>query len=372
MKYSESGLGGNYKITQNYLKETRPDGTEFIRFTPVPPYETAPCIDALCENYRVAAEKQTVDPLLLIPVFIHDFLCIHPFNDGNGRMSRLLTLLLLYRSGYMVGRYISIEKHIEKTKGAYYDALEEASQGWHEQESNPAPFIKYMLGIILACYREFEDRVEAIAEATVVEVKNGKAKTRLVKSKAYDIVRAAVDSKLGKFTKRDIVCICSSISEKSVEAALKKLLDKKYIERHGAERNTFYSKCSYGDITEASSQVDAKDGFPIGTYFKGDSTLTVEKNDNVYYTVTVKIPTGSNTALVYNIKAYANGSKMYYSNAAKTSVTYDAGGSITDTEVIDYAHEGTFDASDASYTWTDTEGTTVFVPWIGYHSQIVK
>ena len=234
MKYSESGLGGTYKITQNYLKETRADGTEFIRFTPVPPYETAPCIDAVCENYRTAIEAHKVDSLLLIPVFIHDFLCIHPFNDGNGRMSRLLTLLLLYRSGYEVGKYISIEKHIEKTKDAYYEALEEASEGWHEENDNPMPFIKYMLGIILACYREFEERVEAI----------GEIRTVTVKSKAYDIVKAAVDSKIGKFSKKDIANICPSISEKSVEAAVRKLVGEGYIERHGTGRNTFYVKIS--------------------------------------------------------------------------------------------------------------------------------
>ena len=234
MRYSESGLGGTYKITQNYLKETRADGTEFIRFTPVPPYETAPCIDAVCENYRTAIEAHKVDSLLLIPVFIHDFLCIHPFNDGNGRMSRLLTLLLLYRSGYEVGKYISIEKHIEKTKDAYYEALEEASEGWHEETDNPMPFIKYMLGIILACYREFEERVEAI----------GEIRTVTVKSKAYDIVKAAVDSKIGKFSKKDIANICPSISEKSVEATVRKLVDEGYIERHGTGRNTFYTKIS--------------------------------------------------------------------------------------------------------------------------------
>ena len=234
MRYSESGLGGTYKITQNYLKETRADGTEFIRFTPVPPYETAPCIDAVCENYRTAIEAHKVDSLLLIPVFIHDFLCIHPFNDGNGRMSRLLTLLLLYRSGYEVGKYISIEKHIEKTKDAYYEALEEASEGWHEETDNPMPFIKYMLGIILACYREFEERVEAI----------GEIRTVTVKSKAYDIVKAAVDSKIGKFSKKDIANICPSISEKSVEAAVRKLVGEGYIERHGTGRNTFYTKIS--------------------------------------------------------------------------------------------------------------------------------
>ena len=241
-KYSGTGFGGAYKITQNYLKETRADGTEFIRFTPVPPYETAPSVDAICESYRLAAEAHKVDPLLLIPVVIHDFLCIHPFSDGNGRMSRLLTLLLLYRSGYGVGKYVSIEKHIEKTKGAYYYALEEASKGWHEEKDDPTPFIKYMLGVILACYREFEDRVSALGEKTVVEMRNGRPRTKTVRSKAYDIVRAAVDSKLGKFTKKEIADICPSISKKSVEAAIKKLADEKYIKRYGTGRSTFYAK----------------------------------------------------------------------------------------------------------------------------------
>ncbi len=241
-KYSESALGGTYKITQNYLKETRMDGTEFIRFTPVAPYETASCIECICENCKKAVEANKTDPLLLIPVFIHDFLCIHPFNDGNGRMSRLLTLLLLYKNGYEVGKYISIEKHIEKTKDVYYDVLEEASMGWHEETENIMPFIKYMLGIILACYREFEERVQIIGETTVVEIINGKPKSVTVKSKAYDIVKAAVDSKVGKFTKREIVNICPDISEKSVESALKKLSKEQYIKMYAAGRNSFYTK----------------------------------------------------------------------------------------------------------------------------------
>ena len=243
MKYSGSGLGGSYKVTQNYLKETREDGTEFIRFTPVQPYETAPCIDAICENYRKAIENAVVDPLLIIPVFIHDFLCIHPFNDGNGRMSRILTLLLLYRSGYVVGKYISIEKHIEKTKNVYYDALEAASQNWHEEKDDPTPFIKYMLGVILACYREFEERVSIIGETTIVTTtKNGKVKSETVKSTSYDIVKAAIDSKIGKVTKRELVNMCPSISEKTVELAIRRLVEEGYIEKHGSGRNTFYAK----------------------------------------------------------------------------------------------------------------------------------
>lgn len=243
MRYSDTGLGGIYKATQNFLQETRQDGTQFIRFTPVSPYETAPCIDSICENYRKAIEDGVVDPVLIIPVFILDFLCIHPFNDGNGRMSRLLTLLLLYRSGYEVGKYISIEKHIEKTKNVYYDALEASSVNWHQAEDDPIPFIKYMLGIILASYRDFEDRVNLMKETTVVTTtKSGRARTVVVKSDAYSIVKAAVDSRIGKFTKREIVNICPSISEKSVELAIKRLRDEGYIEKHGSGRSTFYAR----------------------------------------------------------------------------------------------------------------------------------
>lgn len=243
MQYADTGNGGRYKITQNYLKETQEDGTEFIRFTPVPPYETEACIDSICENYNLAIDEQIVDPLLIIPVFLHDFLCIHPFNDGNGRMSRLLTLLLLNRSGYIVGKYISIEKHIEKTKNNYYDALEIASTGWHEEKEDPTAFIKYMLGVILACYREFESRVEIIGGTVIVEeTPTGKKRSVTIKSSAKDIVRAAVDSKIGKFTKREIVNICPSISEKSVELGLKNLQEEGYIKKYGTGRSTFYSK----------------------------------------------------------------------------------------------------------------------------------
>lgn len=233
MQYTGSNLGGVYKITQNYLQETRADGTTFIRFTPVAPFETAPYMDAICESYRKVTEEQKVDPLLVIPVFITDFLCVHPFNDGNGRMSRLLTLLLLYQAGYQVGRYISIEKHIEKTKQSYYDALELASQGWHEGNGDPEPFIKYILGVILACYREFESRVDALSKPD----KEGKV---LVKSSATDIVRAAVQSRIGKFTKTEIMNICPTLSRSSVEAGLRELLANREIQRFGTGRSTHY------------------------------------------------------------------------------------------------------------------------------------
>ena len=233
MQYTASDLGGRYKITQNYLQETRPDGTTFVRFTPVAPYETEPCITAICESYQKAMDEQRIDPLLVIPVFLIDFLCVHPFNDGNGRMSRLLTLLLLYQAGYQVGRYISIEKHIEKTKDAYYDALQRASMGWHEGKGNVEPFIKYMLGVLLACYREFESRVEFLIKPD----KNGKV---MVKSSATDIVRAAVESRIGKFTKTEILNVCPTISRSSVEAGLRELMATGEIQKYGTGRSTCY------------------------------------------------------------------------------------------------------------------------------------
>ena len=233
MQYTGSNLGGMYKITQNYLKETLSDGTERIRFTPVAPFETEPCMNAICDSYHMAIAEQLVDPLLIIPVFITDFLCVHPFNDGNGRMSRLLTLLMLYQNGYQVGKYISIEKHIEKTKDAYYDALELASQEWHEGKGNPEPFIKYMLGVVLACYREFESRVDVLSKPD----ESGKV---LVKSSATDIVRASVESRIGKFTKTEILNICPTISRSSVEAGLRELIASGEIQRFGTGKSTYY------------------------------------------------------------------------------------------------------------------------------------
>lgn len=233
MQYMGNNSGGVYKMTQNYIQETRPDGTTFIRFTPAAPYETAPYMDAICESYQKAISRQDIDPLLLMPVFITDFLCIHPFSDGNGRMSRLLTLLLLYQAGYKAGRYISIEKHIEKTKPSYYDALQIASVGWHDGTNSPEPFIKYMLGVILACYREFEDRVDALSKPD----KDGKV---LVKSSALDIVRAAAESRIGKFTKQEILNICPTLSRSSVEGGLRELVENGEIQRFGKGRATYY------------------------------------------------------------------------------------------------------------------------------------
>ena len=146
---AKAGLsyGGHFKNVQNYISETRAD---------VEPFCTPDAVENLCHAYEQAISAERIDALILIPSFIIDFLCIHPFNDGNGRMSRLLTLLLLYKSGYEVGKYISIERQIELTKDRYYETLELSDADWHEGKNDPTPFIRYMLQVILACYTEFE------------------------------------------------------------------------------------------------------------------------------------------------------------------------------------------------------------------------
>ena len=232
--FMRSGLsyGGHFKSVQNYINETKPDGTVITRFTPISPYDTPDAVEKLCNAYEQGIANEKIDALILIPTFLCDFLCIHPFNDGNGRMSRLLTLLLLYKNGYNVGKYISIEKQIEKTKDCYYDALERSDAGWYEEENNPTPFIRYMLQVILACYIEFEERV-----GLMIEGGNG--------STAYDIVKRYIEDKIGKFTGADVVTHCPSIGRSSALAALKRLTEEGLIIREGSGRSTFYVRADH-------------------------------------------------------------------------------------------------------------------------------
>ena len=150
-------LAGQTKTVQNYISATYPDGHRETVFTPLAPFETPDALEKICGEYSRVIGNFEVEPLIIIPIFIHDFLCIHPFNDGNGRMSRLLTTLLLNRSGFNVGKYISLEAKIAKNKDLYYDALRRSQDGWHEGSEDVVPFIKYLLGTILAAYKDFED-----------------------------------------------------------------------------------------------------------------------------------------------------------------------------------------------------------------------
>ena len=217
-------IAGRTKTVQNYISATYPDGHSEILFTPLAPFETPEAMDRICEEYNRVIGNMEVEPLIAIPVFIHDFLCIHPFNDGNGRMSRLLSTLLLYRNGFYVGKYISLEAKIAKNKDLYYNALSLSQEGWHEGTDDPLPFIKYLLGTILAAYKDFEDR------CALVETKRS----------ALDMVRMAIQNKIGRFTKQDIRELCPTLSLSSVEGALRQLVALGEIKREGQGKGTRY------------------------------------------------------------------------------------------------------------------------------------
>ena len=217
-------MGGRTKSVQNYISATYPDGHTETLFTPLSPFETSEALDKICEEYNRVIGNMEVEPLIAIPVFIHDFLCIHPFNDGNGRMSRLLTTLLLYRSGFYVGKYISLEAKIAKNKDLYYDVLGQAQIGWHEGNEDKVPFIKYLLGTILSAYKDFEERFELVEE----------------KLPALEVVRKATLTKIGRFTKQDIRELCPSLSLSSVEGALRKLVASGELKREGKGKNICY------------------------------------------------------------------------------------------------------------------------------------
>ncbi|MGN1155761.1 MAG: Fic family protein [Agathobacter sp.] len=223
--YSQGATGGNYKNSDNVIAETDAEGHQKIRFIPVPAFQTADAIEKLCSSFLDAWAADRIDKLILIPMFILDFLCIHPFNDGNGRMSRLLTLLLFYRAGYIVGKYVSMEMLIEKTKETYYEALQASSMGWHEGENSYEPFVKYYLGIMLKAYNEFENRVEHLRNRTLTKPER---------------IKAVIDQKVGKITKKEIMERCPDISKVTVERTLTDLVKNGYIAKVGAGPATAY------------------------------------------------------------------------------------------------------------------------------------
>ena len=225
-KFSGKSIGGSYKGSDNVIAEEDNDGNKHVRFNPVPAWETPAAIDAICEAFDEILAQSDADPLLIIPMFILDFLCIHPFNDGNGRMSRLLTLLLLYRAGYIVGKYISIEKMIEQTKETYYEALENSSANWHEDKNDYIPFVQYTLGVIAAAYREFSSRVKVLAVGNMSKPER---------------IREIIKDTLGKITKSEIMEKCPDISQVTVQRTLNELVTSGDILKIGGGRYTAYT-----------------------------------------------------------------------------------------------------------------------------------
>lgn len=224
-KFSGKSIGGSYKSSDNVIAQEDSDGNRFVRFQPVPAWETPQAMDDICKALDDVLSQGDADPLLIIPMFVLDFLCILPFNDGNGRMSRLLTLLLLYRAGYIVGKYISIEKVIEESKETYYEALQSSSIGWHEGTNDYSHFVRYMLGVILSAYREFSSRVKVLTTSNLSKPER---------------IREIIKDTLGKITKFEIMAKCPDISQVTVQRTLNNLLNSGEIIKIGGGRYTSY------------------------------------------------------------------------------------------------------------------------------------
>ena len=224
--YSYVNYKGKFKTLDNTIMEVDELGNRKVRFQPVSSFETENYFNKMVEAYNKAV-KENIPALILIPVLIHDFLCIHPFDDGNGRMSRLLTLLLLYKFGYFVGRYISIEMLIEESKESYYEELKRSSEKWHTGENDEIPFIRYMLGVLLKAYEECDDRFNFIGNEKLTSPER---------------VLSVIQRSLEPLSKKDIMIICPDISQRTIERALKELYDNSKIKQVGSGRSTKYIK----------------------------------------------------------------------------------------------------------------------------------
>jgi len=236
LKFTSLSYAGKYKNTDNVIAEKDIEGNiKRVIFEPLKPYETPDAIIDICEQYKKALGNEHVDPLILIPIVIHDFLCVHPFNDGNGRISRLLTLLLFYQNGFTVGKYISIERIILKTKdepNGYYESLEKSGQGWHEGKDNQLHFVKYMLMVLLRAYREFDERVVSIVKD---------------KANKQDQVKRVIDARIGKITKKEIIEQLPFVSEPTIKLALNALVKEGCIKVVGSGKNSAYVKTNKGE-----------------------------------------------------------------------------------------------------------------------------
>lgn len=224
-KFENAGIGGVFKSADNIIEEEDSDGKKSVRFNPVPAWETPEAVEKLCEAYNYAINNTDADPLLIIPMFVLDFLCIHPFRDGNGRMSRLLTLLLLYKSEYIVGRYISLERLIEASKDSYYDTLQASSITWHEEENDYIPFVTYILGVIAAAYREFFDRTKLIEEKKITKPNR---------------IEEEIKNHIGTITKAEIMQNVPGVSQTTVQRTLTELTKSEKIKKIGNGRYTKY------------------------------------------------------------------------------------------------------------------------------------
>ena len=219
--------GGNYKTSDNVILEIDRDGTRKIRFTPTKAAETQVAMQQLVYAYLDANSDSGINKLLLIPCFILDFLCIHPFSDGNGRMSRLLSLLLLYKSGFDAGKYISFEEQINKNKNAYYEALRKSSENWENNANNYLPFIENFIFTLLICYKELDKRFAHI---------------QLKKISKRERIEQTILNSLLPLGKREINYILPDISATTIEMVISQMLKQGKIKKIGTFKDAKYVK----------------------------------------------------------------------------------------------------------------------------------
>lgn len=222
-----AGAGGHYKNADNLIMELRADGTRKIRFTPTPASETAPAMEQLALAYMDARDNPAINKLLLIPSVILDFLCIHPFADGNGRMSRLLSLLLLYKNGYDAVRYISFEEQINNNKPAYYEALKTSSANWRENKNTSLPFIENFISTLLHCHKELDKRFAVVNSGRPTKRRR---------------IEATVMNSLLPISKQEISRILPDVSPTTIELALREMQKSGQIEKLGTTKDAKYLK----------------------------------------------------------------------------------------------------------------------------------
>jgi Fic family protein len=226
---SRGGLGdaGEYKHTNNDIIEVFPDGRRALRFRTVAATDTAACMDELVQRWTEVRSQRTVHPLIALGAFNLDFLCIHPFRDGNGRVSRLLLLLLCYHLGLEVGRYVSLERLIEQNKERYYETLKLSSDGWHEGNHNPWHYVNFLLYTLLDAYKEFERRV---------------GETASPRGEKSALIRSAIARRTGTFSVADLQRECPGVSVDMIRRVLKDLKEAGEVECTSRGRNAVWRK----------------------------------------------------------------------------------------------------------------------------------
>ena len=232
-RFQDVSFAGRWKDSDNTIAEHTEVGSMVARFVPTSAAATHSAVERICDEHARWSKGATYNPLLVSLIFVFDFVSIHPFADGNGRMSRLLMLLLSYRSGYDVGKYVSIEAEIERTKTTYYEALAASSPGWAQGESDYAPFVTYLLGVMTACYRDLDERVSLLSSG----------------AKGEDVLRAYFAGLTGTATKRQIMDDNPTLSRRTVERVLQRLQAEGAVKKVGAARATAYRRIDQGEVS---------------------------------------------------------------------------------------------------------------------------